>query len=400
MWGNERVSSHLNVYSFRCCWRLNFGASSPQKRMPYSTVQKIFNPPNLSITTLYLPAISPPDTMSSTVNSSNPTIPILLLKTPSPTPASDAYTLQLTPPFYPEFVPVLSHTLLPDPLIKLLLTHFTPNPSPSHLPDPAPFPYGALIFTSQRSVAAFASALNAPQVLQIRERVAEGLGSGGVRLYVVGQATERALRAVRDERCAGCGIYGGDEAGSGEVLARIMLGEGGGEWAYDMREREGGMKKPVLFLVGEKRRDIIPRMLMSSDVAGDERIQVDEMEVYRTGELEDFEFHFTQILAQTKSETMRWVVVFSPTAGEGMLRGLGWLNKANGKVKSCIGDPGRRSFVACIGPTTRDYLVKEFGFRPDVVAKKPSPQCVKEGIENFMNERGYGHLSSASRSNR
>ncbi|CAF9933894.1 hypothetical protein IMSHALPRED_009513 [Imshaugia aleurites] len=326
--------------------------------------------------------------MSSTVNPPNPSIPILLLKTPSPTPASDAYTLHLTPPFAPSFVPVLSHTLLPDPLIKLLLTHFTLNPSPDRLPDPQPFPYGALIFTSQRAVAAFASALNAPPVVKIRERVAEGLRSGGVRLYVVGPATERALSAVRDERCAGCGIYGGEEAGSGEVLAGIILGKRGGDGTYDVREREGGTRKPALFLVGEKRRDIIPRMLMDPKLPEGERIQVDEMEVYKTGELGEFGFHFTQMLARTEPETVRWVVVFSPTAGEAMLRGLGWLNELDGRVKVNTGDPSRRTFVACIGPTTRDYLVHEFGFEPDVVAKKPSPQGVKQGIEEFMKERG------------
>ena len=319
---------------------------------------------------------------------SNAPIPILLLKSPSPTPTSDAYTLHLTPPFCPSFVPVLSHTLLPDPLIKLLLTHFTPNPSPDRLPDPKPFPYGALIFTSQRAVAAFASALNAPLVVRIGERVAEGLGGSGVRLYVVGPATERALRALRDERCAGCGIYGGEEAGSGEMLARIMLGEEGGEGAYNMREGVGGRMRPALFLVGEKRRDVIPRMLMDPELPEGERIQVDEMEVYKTGELEEFEFHFTQTLARTKPEAIRWVVMFSPTAGEGMLRGLEWLNKASGMIKTCINDPGRRTYVACIGPTTRDYLVQEYGFEPDVVAKKPSPQGVKEGIESFMKERG------------
>lgn len=237
-------------------------------------------------------------------------------------------------------------------------------------------------------------------MVKIRDRVAEGLGGGGVRLYVVGPATERALRAVRDERCAGCGIYGGEEAGSGELLARVMLGEGKGKGTYDVREVDGGRKKPVLFLVGEKRRDIIPRMLMDPGLSEGERIQVDEMEVYRTGELEEFEFHFTQLLARTSPEAVRWVVVFSPTAGEGMLRGLGWLDMASGRVKTNISDPSRRTYVACIGPTTRNYLVQEFGFEPDVVAKKPSPQGVREEIESFMKRGGHEHLYTASGLNR
>ena len=201
---------------------------------------------------------------------------------------------------------------------------------------------------------------------------------------MVGPATERALRAVRDERCAGCGIYGGEEAGSGEKLARIILGAGEGTEAYHTREMEKGRKKPVLFLVGEKRRDIISRMLMDPELPEEERIQVDEMEVYKTGELEEFDFQFAQKLAQTKPERVRWVVVFSPTAGEGMLRGLGWLNKV-GRAEA-YGDLDRRTFVACIGPTTRDYLFREFGLKPDVVAKKPSPHGVKEGIECFVKE--------------
>ena len=147
-------------------------------------------------------------------------------------------------------------------------------------------------------------------------------------------------------------------------------------------------KKPVLFLVGEKRRDVIPRMLMDARLTERDRIQVDEMEVYKTGELEEFEFHFSQTLERTKVDRVRWVVVFSPTAGEGMLRGLGWLEGVGKRAKANIVNPGIKTFVACIGPTTRDYLVREFGFEPHVVARKPSPQGIKDGIECFMKERG------------
>ena len=371
--------------------RLKFGASVSAKKDKWSFNLRIrVVTDGVSLLQLnHQPPTGTTSTMSTTANPPTPQIPILLLKTPSPAPASDAYTHHLSPSFAPTFVPVLSHTLLPDPLITLLLTHFSPSPPSRPRDHPQPFPYGGMIFTSQRAVAALGTALNAPQVVRIQEEVAEGLGGrSGVRLYVVGPATERALRAVvRDAGWAGCGIYGGEEAGSGEVLARIMLGGEGGEGAYEVREGAGGRKKAVLFLVGEKRRDIIPRMLMDPELPVEERVQVDEMELYRTGELEEFEFHFTQTLARINTGTVGWIVVFSPTAGEGMLRGLGWLDKTSGRVKHCVGDPGRRTFVACIGPTTKDYLAQEFGFEPDVVARKPSPQGIKEGIENFMNER-------------
>lgn len=205
-----------------------------------------------------------------------------------------------------------------------------------------------------------------------------------MRLYAVGPATAQALRDVSGRVMPSCEVYGGEEAGSGEVLARLILrdrGEGSGGDAE-------GRKEAVLFLAGEKRRDVIPRMLMDPGL-GDGRIRVDEMVVYQTGELEEFEFHFSRMLGQTEAkcgEGVRWVVVFSPTAGKGMLKGLGWLDEGGCKVRKGLGD--RRTFVACIGPTTRVYMEKEFGFKADVVAQKPSPQEVRSGIERFMEERG------------
>jgi uroporphyrinogen-III synthase len=127
-------------------------------------------------------------------------------------------------------------------------------------------------------------------------------------------------------------------------------------------------------------------MLMDPKLGVEERVQVDEMVVYKTRELEEFEFHFSQELRQTgiegQGERVRWVVVFSPMAGKGMLKALGWLDERSGRVKRDLGV--RKTFVACIGPTTREYLQKEFGFEADVVAEKPSPQGIKNGIENFM----------------
>lgn len=185
----------------------------------------------------------------------------------------------------------------------------------------------------------------------------------------------------------GCEVYGGTEAGSGEVLGRIILGREGVEGRYVTRGEQGRLKA-VLFLTGERRRDVLPRMLMDPELPEEERVQVDEMVVYQTSELEEFEFSFARMLRQTEGEGVRWVVVFSPTAGRGMLRALGWLVGGEGRVDGrVVGDPGRKTFVAAIGPTTREYLEREFGFRADVVAEKPSPEGVRDGIERFMRER-------------
>lgn len=327
--------------------------------------------------------------MSTSSASEQKSIPILLLKSPSPTPANDPYTIHLTTPsssssstsnYKPHFIPVLTHTILPDALIRLLLAHLD-------RPNSIPFQYGALIVTSQRAVAAFSSALNAPLIQKQKAK----LSKLRVRLFTVGPATANGMKGVRDKLLPACEIFGGESAGSGEVLAKLMLGTGDtghGDAVYRERSEDERTMKPVLFLTGETRRDIIPKMLMDPGL-GVGRMQVDEMVVYQTSELDEFEFHFSRIINQTQPkgvEGVRWVVVFSPTAGKGMLRGLGWLDDRTGKSRKDIGE--RRTYVACIGPTTREYLSKEFGFEADVVAERPSPQGIKDGTEKFMKEKG------------
>ena len=75
-----------------------------------------------------------------------------------------------------------------------------------------------------------------------------------------------------------------------------------------------------------------------------------------------------------------------------MLKVLGWLDEGTGKViwKREEGVEGSKGkiFVAAIGPTTEEYLAKEFGFQVDVCAQRPSPEGVREGIEGFMRDRG------------
>ena len=217
----------------------------------------------------------------------------------------------------------------------------------------------------------------------------------------MGPATKKAVREVRDRYLPGCEVLGGEKAGSGEVLARLMLdAQEGNECYYDVKAEETdddaparGLK-PVLFLTGEKRRDIIPRMLQSPELEAGRRIRVDEMVVYKTGEREDFGFLFRRVLGQTEEEGRvggRWVVVFSPTGGREMLRGLGWWDEGRGRVRE--GLEGRTTWVCCIGPTTGEYLEKEFGFVADVVAERPSAEGVREGIERFMRERERGQES-------
>jgi uroporphyrinogen-III synthase len=155
-------------------------------------------------------------------------------------------------------------------------------------------------------------------------------------------------------------------------------------------------KPALLFLVGEVRRDIIPKTLMNPELAGG-RIGVEELVVYETGVMASFEGDFGGCLQEIRDrdsgvvkEDVVWVVVFSPTGCEAMLRvlELGPFSSSGSATASADMEEkvGRRVFVATIGPTTRDHLRQEFGFEAHVCAPKPSPEGVAEGIERFMSE--------------
>lgn len=182
-------------------------------------------------------------------------------------------------------------------------------------------------------------------------------------------------------------IFGSD-CGNGEALAHFML-DHYSEWHEDLQKRTARLP-PVLFLVGETRRDIIPKTLMDPDLPEGSQIRVDEVEVYGTGVMRPFEENFKNVLKTSKMERIRWVVIFSPTGCEAALRALGILDPATRKARkpedydrSC-----GHTYVATIGPTTRDYLIKEFGYTPDAVCKKPSPEGISEAITTYMAERG------------
>lgn len=202
-------------------------------------------------------------------------------------------------------------------------------------------------------------------------------------VYTVGPATCLALRSIPTPKPLQ--IFGSN-CGNGEALAHYML-DHYSKWHENLQQRTGRLP-PVLFLVGETRRDIIPKTLMNPDLPLKEQIRVDEVEVYGTGVMESFEENFTDLLERSNTERMRWVVIFSPTGCEAALRALGVIDPATKKVRQDHEKRGGSTCVATIGPTTRDYLMKEFGYTPDVTAKKPSPEGIAEAISAYMDEKG------------
>jgi uroporphyrinogen-III synthase len=300
-------------------------------------------------------------------------VPILLLKTRS-TP-TDTYEEYFRASNYdPVFVPVLEHRSRQDALDKVRRAitgrGFLRNPGQTGCAE-----YGAIIFTSQRAVEAFAQVIK-----EIREEGVHRLDEvlpAEIPLYAVGPATARALRAIGLK----CPVLG-EESGTGEVLSAFMLEH----YNNVYKEQE---KPPLMFLVGDKRRDIIPKTLQNPDLPDDKRCKLEELVIYETGEMLSFKSEFSTVWKRNSGETNRrqWVVVFSPTGCKAMLESLGLLDEQTGKV-SAEAARAHNIYVATIGPTTRDYLIDQFAFVPDVCADAPSEEGVARGIEAFDRSAG------------
>ena len=298
--------------------------------------------------------------------------PILLLKTKSvPTDTYEELFLTYDNQGYaPVFVPVLEHRFKPDAL----------NTVRQHILNRGLVPtlqnglatYGAMVFTSQRAVEAFNEVVE--DIRKERTSI-DDLLPESLPLYVVGPATARGLRALNLR----CPILG-EETGNGEALAGFIL-------EHYNSLYPGIPNPPILFMVGDKRRDIIPRTLQSEQLPSDRSARVDELVIYETGEMRSFKSNFTDIWQANavSGRKCQWIVVFSPTGCQAMLESLGLLDVETGKAKKIAS--GRNVLILTIGPTTRDYLMNEFDFVPDVVAEKPSPEGIAEGIRAFLKQQ-------------
>ncbi|KAJ4303778.1 uroporphyrinogen-III synthase [Kalmusia sp. IMI 367209] len=303
--------------------------------------------------------------------------PLLLLKTKSaPTDAYEEYFSAFDDGKYePVFVPVLEHRFKQDALSQVrqyIVNGDFASIQPGVLPK-----YGAMIFTSQRAVEAFAQIIES--VRKESPRLLESCLPKRTPLYVVGPATARGLKSLNLH----CPVVG-EETGNGQALASFILED------YN-KLYEGVVKPHILFLVGEKRRDVIPKTLQSQDLPSGQRSVIHELEIYETGEMHSFKSDFSSIWRENAKagKSRQWVVVFSPTGCKAMLESLGLLDYETKRVTSnATASISKQILIATIGPTTRDYLVEEFGFTPDACAEKPSPEGIAESLRSFHQRLG------------
>ena len=312
-------------------------------------------------------------------------VPVYLLKTKSS--PSDAYEDHFNNlengKYRPIFVPVLEHMLRDDALRTLRRSaerfafaggsEATARQKATNNPAKK---YGGIVFTSQRAVDAFATV-----IAKLDPAKTESLFDKEMPIYVVGPATANGVKALG----LPCPVVG-EQTGNGEALSKFII-----NWHQTLSKdvtHLDGRKLPLLFPVGEQRRDVIPQTLKSEDLPPEDRISVIEVVVYETGEMATFEEHFTQLIRQAKAAKVKeqWVVVFSPQGCEALLNALGWLEEKTGKFNNELRDVMSgplKTHIATIGPTTRDFLVQEFDFEPDVCAAAPTPEGVSDGIRQY-----------------
>jgi uroporphyrinogen-III synthase len=313
-------------------------------------------------------------------------VPIYLLKTKS-VPEDGYETYFRNAKYDPIFVPVLEHQPVKKGIkyVRKALLQDRVSPmaqAPLYVEEEEDdMSYGGMIFTSQRAVEAFAKLLSEEPFTE-HGKVQVQLYLSGVPIYTVGPATSRALRSIPGLEPS---LIFGEDSGNGAALSRQILRFYKSTF-YPQHEKPPAL----LFCVGEARRDVIPRTLMDPTLGESERIYVKEVELYRTGVMKSFyeDFRSELVKAPGTREQPRWVVVFSPTGCEDALKALGLLDPVTKKARKLTEEKRKRrtTYIATIGPTTRDYLKQELGFESDVCAPRPSPEGVGEAILQFMVE--------------
>lgn len=241
---------------------------------------------------------------------------VILLKTKSvpKDPYEEYFTEQGISPI---FVPVLDHAMVNPDLLLAACQGISK--------------YSGLIVTSQRSVEAIGTALT--QMTDTNTILS-------MPIYTVGPATCKAIRNL------GFTNVLGSESGNGDALA-----------TYIMNRRDPNDVRPLFFVVGDKRRDIITKRMQTSSIA------LEELIVYETVTASSFPDDFA---AATRDVKIDWIVFFSPAGADVALEYL----KMHANTTK----------IATIGPTTEEYLIKQWSVTPTIVAGKPEPESLCKAL--------------------
>lgn len=210
--------------------------------------------------------------------------------------------------FEPTFMPVLEFEWVQQDELRELLAH--------------PRRFEGLILTSPRAVQALADAMSwLPSEVSLWQAKL---------VYAVGPRTATDLRALGFDPI-------GEETGRAELLVE--------------RIAERTYRRPLLFLCGDRRRDVVPTRLRAL------RIPLEELCVYHTSVIPNLDL--------SEIERPDWIVLFSPSGVEALSTASDF-------------DPTKVR-IATIGDTTA-AAVADIGWQIDAVAEHPSAESIVAAI--------------------
>ncbi|GAA6024023.1 hypothetical protein JCM10207_004492 [Rhodosporidiobolus poonsookiae] len=245
--------------------------------------------------------------------------------------------------------------------------------------------YSGVVVTSARSVDAWAAAAaslsppsppSSPTRTRTRTRIP---------FFVVGHGTRTALLERLDppHRPIEEDVLGAEESGTGEALARFILDrfEADAQPGTADAGREGGAPKRLLYLTGDKNRDVLPSLLSSSST-----ITLTPLQVYATAPVPTFPSDLAALLSALSTAPDRpaeevWLALFSPSSAVALLSAL--------RDDGAKPPPGLRIRFAAIGPTTRDFLVGE-GVEVHAVARTPDAEGLVKAIAEAVEREREG----------
>lgn len=233
--------------------------------------------------------------------------------------------------YLPEFIPVLDHVTTNIESIRDILLL-------------GPQQFKGLILTSQRSVEAMSKAYNLIST-EITTEIKNQWNQ--LPVYMVGPQTAK-------------------------ILNEFQLFNNQSHWTIAPRAAElipllikdQQPNSTLLFLAGDKRRDLIPTQLKAANFV------VFEIQSYATCIHPDLSQNIKELILPS------WFVYFSPS-------GLKF-------ILDCIEDKKEQFLasihIAAIGPTTADYILEQLHMHPHVMAKEPDAQHLVNAIVSYDNK--------------
>ncbi|KAI8994803.1 tetrapyrrole biosynthesis, uroporphyrinogen III synthase [Pilobolus umbonatus] len=242
--------------------------------------------------------------------------------------------------YQPLFIPVLDHTTTHIDQLKDILSN---GPTRERI--------RGLILTSQRSV----EAINKAYCLlgQLDNTVLEQWST--LPVYIVGQQTANALSQLP--------LFS-------STHHKWLVAPRAAELIPPMIEKMKVMGKEdrMLFLAGDKRRDLIPQALSKAD------IPFLELQTYATcchPNLQDS-------LSKIRFNPSDWCLYFSPS-------GVKFILSVNPWLQEYLFTSDHAPKIAAIGPTTADYI-HEIGGDVHVIADEPDAYHIMGGIVHYDNK--------------